>query len=126
LVEQLVDLTDRGQDAIGVALCVPVRQQVAALTTTRVDPAGRAGPGFGAARSSRVVSNRFTSSGPKPTQPNLTTGLALGTNVLERATAPSTLPGFEYRMREWRHPDSHEVHWLLERRKSAQYGEDDE
>ena len=36
------------------------------------------------------------------------------------------LPGFEYRMREWRHPDTHEVHWLLERRKSAQQGEDDE
>ena len=33
------------------------------------------------------------------------------------------LPGFEYRLREWRHPDTHEVHWLLERRKSAQQGE---
>ena len=22
------------------------------------------------------------------------------------------LPGFEYRLREWRHPDTHEVHWL--------------
>jgi len=30
------------------------------------------------------------------------------------------LPGFEYRMREWRQPDTHEVHWLCERRKSAQ------
>lgn len=29
------------------------------------------------------------------------------------------LPGFEYRMREWRHPETHELHWLLERRKSA-------
>ena len=36
------------------------------------------------------------------------------------------LPGFEYRLREWRHPDTHEVHWLLERRKSAQQGEDDD
>ena len=36
------------------------------------------------------------------------------------------LPGFEYRMREWRHPDTHEIHWRLERRKSAQQGEDDE
>jgi len=27
-------------------------------------------------------------------------------------------------MREWRHPNTHEVHWRLERRKSAQYGED--
>ena len=30
------------------------------------------------------------------------------------------------RLREWRHPDTHEIHWLLERRKSAQHGEDDE
>jgi hypothetical protein len=29
-------------------------------------------------------------------------------------------------MREWRHPDTHEVHWRLERRKAAQYAEDDE
>ena len=36
------------------------------------------------------------------------------------------LPGFEYRLREWRHRDTHEVHWLLERRKSAQRGEGDE
>ena len=35
------------------------------------------------------------------------------------------LPGFEYRMREWRHPNTGEVHWRLERRKSAQHGEDD-
>ena len=36
------------------------------------------------------------------------------------------LPGFEYRMREWRHPETHEVHWLLERRKSTRQGDDDE
>src|SRR3954452_17227687 len=36
------------------------------------------------------------------------------------------LPGFEYRMREWRHPDTHEIHWRLGRRKSAQYGENDD
>ena len=30
------------------------------------------------------------------------------------------LPGFEYRMREWRHPTTHEIHWRLERRKSTQ------
>ena len=36
------------------------------------------------------------------------------------------LPGFEYRMREWRHPDTHEVHWRLERRRSAQHGDNDE
>jgi hypothetical protein len=26
------------------------------------------------------------------------------------------LPDFEYRMRHWRHPDTHEAHWLIERR----------
>jgi hypothetical protein len=36
------------------------------------------------------------------------------------------LPGFEYRVREWRHPNTHEVHWRLERRKATQQGEDDE
>jgi hypothetical protein len=36
------------------------------------------------------------------------------------------LPGFEYRMREWRHPDTHEIHWLLERRKSSQRAEEDD
>ena len=36
------------------------------------------------------------------------------------------LPGFEYRMSEWRHPQTHEVHWRLERRKAAQFGDDDE
>src|SRR5215212_7494552 len=30
------------------------------------------------------------------------------------------LPGFEYRMLEWRHPTTHEIHWRLERRKSTQ------
>ena len=34
------------------------------------------------------------------------------------------LPGFEYRMSEWRHPETHDVHWRLERRKAAQFGED--
>ena len=36
------------------------------------------------------------------------------------------LPGFEYRMREWRNPSTHEIHWRLERRKSARYGDDDD
>ena len=36
------------------------------------------------------------------------------------------LPGFEYRMREWRHPSTHEIHWRLERRKSGQLGEADD
>jgi hypothetical protein len=35
------------------------------------------------------------------------------------------LPGFEYRMREWRHPKTHEVHWLIERRKSTHPSEDE-
>ena len=36
------------------------------------------------------------------------------------------LPGFEYRLREWRHPSTHESHWLLERRRSGQSGEGQE
>jgi hypothetical protein len=36
------------------------------------------------------------------------------------------LPGFEYRLREWRHPETHEIHWRLERRKATRYDEDDE
>jgi hypothetical protein len=36
------------------------------------------------------------------------------------------LPGFEYRMREWPHPNTHEVHWRLERRRSAQHGDNGE
>ena len=36
------------------------------------------------------------------------------------------LPGFEYRMSEWRHPNTGEIHWRLERRKSAQQSESDE
>ena len=27
------------------------------------------------------------------------------------------LPGVEYRIHEWRHPTTHQVHWRLERRK---------
>jgi hypothetical protein len=33
------------------------------------------------------------------------------------------LPGFEYRMREWRHPSTGEIHWRLERRKATYQGE---
>src|SRR3954468_5017394 len=36
------------------------------------------------------------------------------------------LPGFEYRLREWRHPDTHEIYWRLERRKAAQFGDREE
>ena len=36
------------------------------------------------------------------------------------------LPGFEYRMIEWRHPETHEIHWRLERRKATQRVEDDD
>ena len=36
------------------------------------------------------------------------------------------LPGCEYRMSEWRHPETHDVPWRLERRKAGQVGEDDE
>jgi hypothetical protein len=33
------------------------------------------------------------------------------------------LPGFEYRLREWRDPSSHEIHWLMERRRATQSGD---
>jgi len=36
------------------------------------------------------------------------------------------LPRVEVRMREWRHPDTHEIHWRLERRRSGQHGDNDE
>jgi hypothetical protein len=36
------------------------------------------------------------------------------------------LPGFEYRLGEWRNPETHEIHWRLERRRAAQYGVEDE
>jgi hypothetical protein len=29
-------------------------------------------------------------------------------------------------MREWRHPETHEIHWRLERRKASQHFDDDE
>ena len=31
-------------------------------------------------------------------------------------------PGFEYRLREWRNPSTHAIHWLLERRKATRQG----
>ena len=57
-----------------------------------------------------------------------------GARIVVGAVAPASpepipvvlLPGFEYRIREWRNPDTHETHWLLERRRSAQQGEIDE
>jgi hypothetical protein len=36
------------------------------------------------------------------------------------------LPGFEYRLREWRHPETHEIHWRLERRKATRSSDDEE
>jgi hypothetical protein len=50
-----------------------------------------------------------------------------------RAAAPAShdpipivlTPGCEYRMREWRNPESHQIHWLLERRKASLHGEGD-
>jgi len=35
------------------------------------------------------------------------------------------LPGFEYRVSEWRHPQTHDIHCRLERRKAAQSGDDE-
>ena len=35
---------------------------------------------------------------------------------------PCAAARFECRMSEWRHPETGEIHWRLERRKAAQYG----
>jgi hypothetical protein len=75
-----------------------------------------------------VVSRRLA---PIPAQSPF---IPVDAKIVVGAVAPASpepipivlLPGFEYRMREWRHPDTHEVHWLLERRKSAQQSDDDE
>ena len=57
--------------------------------------------------------------------------IPLDARIVVGAVAPASpdpipivlLPGFEYRMSEWRHPETHEIHWRLERRKAAQYRE---
>ena len=36
------------------------------------------------------------------------------------------LPGFEYRLSEWRHPNTHEIHWRMERRRASRHDTDDE
>ncbi len=65
--------------------------------------------------------------GPVPAQSPF---IPLDAKVVVGAVAPASpdpipivlLPGFEYRMSEWRHPETHEIHWRLERRKAAQHG----
>jgi len=60
--------------------------------------------------------------------------ISLDAKILVGAIGPASpapipivlLPGFEYRMLEWRHPSTHEVHWRLERRKSGRPGEDED
>src|SRR6187200_2750583 len=59
--------------------------------------------------------------------------IPLDAKIVVGAVAPASpepipivlLPGFEYRMSEWRHPETHEIHWRLERRRAAQYGDDE-
>ena len=68
--------------------------------------------------------------GPIPAQSPF---IPVDAKIVVGAVAPASpdpiplvlLPGFEYRLREWRHPDTHEVHWLIERRKGAQAGDDE-
>ncbi len=67
--------------------------------------------------------------GPVPAQSPF---IPLDAKIVVGAVAPASpdpipivlLPGFEYRMSEWRHPETHEIHWRLERRKAAQYGDE--
>ena len=55
----------------------------------------------------------------------------LDAKIVVGAVAPASpdpipivlLPGFEYRMSEWRHPSTGEIHWRLESRKGTQHGE---
>ena len=72
-----------------------------------------------------------SSPGPVPAQSPF---IPVDAKIVVGAVAPASpdpipivlLPGFDYRLREWRHPDTHEIHWLLERRKSAQHSEPDD
>ena len=65
--------------------------------------------------------------GPVPAQSPF---IPLDAKIVVGAVAPASpdpipivlLPGFEYRMLEWRHPSTHEIHWRLERRKSGRPG----
>ena len=69
--------------------------------------------------------------GPVPAQSSF---IPLDAKIVVGAVAPASpdpipivlLPGFEYRMLEWRHPSTHEIHWRLERRKSGRPGEDED
>ena len=69
--------------------------------------------------------------GPVPSQSPFISG---DTKVVLGVVAPASAepipivlaPGFEYRMREWRHPETHEIHWRLERRRSAHYSDNDD
>jgi hypothetical protein len=66
--------------------------------------------------------------------PALSPFIPADSKIVVGAVAPASpgpipivlLPGFEYRLRQWRHPQTHDVHWLLERRKSGQLGDDDQ
>ena len=63
--------------------------------------------------------------GPVPAQSPF---IPMDAKIVVGAVAPASpdpipivlLPGFEYRMSEWRHPETNEIHWRLERRKAAQ------
>ena len=60
--------------------------------------------------------------------------IPIDSKIVVGAVAPASpepipivlLPGFEYRIREWRHPENHQLHWLLERRRGTQLNDDDD
>lgn len=60
--------------------------------------------------------------------------IPLDAKIVIGAVAPASpdpiplvlLPGFEYRLRQWRNPETHASHWVLERRKAGPRSEDDE
>jgi hypothetical protein len=63
---------------------------------------------------------------PIPAQPFIPTDAQLVVAAVAPASPDRAAVGFEYWVREWRDPDTHEVHWLFECRKSAQRGENDD
>ena len=68
------------------------------------------------------------------TDPDAISVIPVDAKVVAGAVAPASpdpipivlLPGVQYLMREWRHPDTHELRWLLERRSSTRFSEEDE
>jgi hypothetical protein len=95
----------RGPDIGQAGRCRPDRGHLAGHTPVKIRPADSHGPPKDA--STDMVLGALAPASPEPLPIVL-------------------LPGFEYRLREWRHPDNSQIYWRLERRKSSWHGEDDD